>query len=113
VKSNEHIKQLIKLSEENPELDIKAEVDSDCVPSEDFNCWLADFGKSKIDEYWEADDETVIGESEILDHIRYKYDGLDCFPDDDEEQEKFIQDRYDKLKAKGEIKEAIFVEIKP
>lgn len=113
MKSNEYIKQLIKLSEENPELEIKVEVDSYCCPSEDFRYWLADFEKSKIDDYWEADDATVIGECEILDHIRYKYNDLDCFPDDDEEQEKFIQDCYNELEAKGEIKKAIFVNIRP
>jgi len=39
MKDNEKIKQLIKLSEEHPDLDIFAKVHSDCVQSEDFQWW--------------------------------------------------------------------------
>ena len=48
----ENIKNLLTLAQENPELRILPMVDTYCVPSDDFRSWVAEWGKSEIDEIW-------------------------------------------------------------
>lgn len=52
----ENIKKLLKLIEENPDLEIMPMVDSDCVPSDDFSYWCANWGEPEIDEYYLSDE---------------------------------------------------------
>lgn len=49
----ESIKNLLNLIQENPDLRIIPLVDTECVPGDDFNSWVAGWGKSQIEEVWE------------------------------------------------------------
>jgi hypothetical protein len=108
---NEYIKRLIKLSEENPTLQIIAKVDSECCPSDDHGWWGCSIGNSEVDVYWLPDEDYVIGEEEIKEEISCNHDSLDFQRLSEEEQYAYVQERYDEYKKDGEIKEAIFLEI--
>jgi hypothetical protein len=110
MKSNEHIKQLIKLSEENPELEIIAKVEGECVPDGDGGGWWgARIGESTIEDYW-LPGEIYLFEDDIGDQLfaEAETSGLSA-----EEQKAFVAQKYDEMKDSGEIKKAIFVTIKP
>jgi len=66
----ERIKQLVQLISENPTLEILPMVDSDCVPSDDFSYWCANWGEAEIDEYYISDERIYfksIGYEELVD----------------------------------------------
>jgi hypothetical protein len=112
MKDNEKIKQLIKLSEEHPDLEIFAKVHSDCVQSEDFQWWQASIGNSEVDEYWQPSEETFIGQGDIYDELAMVYESeIDGMPSDKEDE--FLTQKYEELKASGDIKKSIFVTIAP
>ncbi len=46
---------LLKLIQENPNLEIKAMVNTECVGGDDYSWWLAEFGSAKIDYYWDSE----------------------------------------------------------
>lgn len=48
----ENIKDLINLVKENPDLEILPMVNTECVQSDDFGAWAADWGPASIDEYY-------------------------------------------------------------
>ena len=48
---NENIKELIRLTEENPELPIVAMVDGDICGGDTFARWVGEIGRCYIDEY--------------------------------------------------------------
>ncbi len=50
----EETKQLFDIIQANPKLRILPLVDTDCVPSDDFNSWVAQWGTAEIEEVWEA-----------------------------------------------------------
>jgi hypothetical protein len=113
MKNNECIKQLIKLSEENPDLEIIAKVDSDCVvdDSAGYGWWGASIGESEIEDYW-LSDEQYLFEEDIRDHLYIKHEidkkNLSCF-----DANVLIATKYEELKNSGKIKKAIFVNIQP
>lgn len=108
--SNDHIKQLIRLSEENPGFKIIAKVDNDIHDCDDCNSWMgAEFGKSEIEEYWMPDDMYYF-EDDIEDEIRQGVE-TDMADSTENEIEEEIKKRIDELRSKGEIKKAIFVSI--
>jgi len=48
----ENIKKLIELAQENPDLRIVPMVNTECVNSDDYSYWIANWGKAEIDEIW-------------------------------------------------------------
>jgi hypothetical protein len=112
MKSNEHVKQLIKLSEENPELEIIAKVESECVPNDDNGWWGARIGESNIEEYW-IPGEVYLFEDDIGDLIINEYCSELAELPNIAEKKRFISDKYETMIESGDIKKAIFVTIKP
>lgn len=107
---NDNIKKLMKLSEENPNLDIIPKVDYEICVSDDFSWWAGSFGNSNIDYYYVPNDCFIIGEDEIIDYLE------DLYCDDfthmsDESYGSLIKHKYETLLKDGEIKQAIFVDI--
>jgi hypothetical protein len=101
---NDKIKELIKLSEENPEMEIKIMVNQDVVAGDDFAYWMAEIENISKDIYWVKDEHVIIGENEISDE-------LDLEADDVETAEDYIDKRFKELKESKDIKEAIIVYI--
>lgn len=107
---NEKINQLIKMSNENPELEIFTKVDNDLY-SDDFGYSLGRIGKIEIHEYY-CPCEKIYLDDEIYDEL------ADSFCEDpawrelsDSELEKKINDELEKKRQSKEIDKAIFVEI--
>ncbi len=102
---NEDIKKIIKLSNENPDLEIKFMVDYEVVGGDDFRYWAGLLHNIEKDEYFfddeHGDEKIYIGKEQINKKIR---DGVDCF---------HLEDEYKRFKEEGKIAEAIFVYIKP
>ena len=64
----ERIKQLLQLIKENPTLEILPMVNSECVQSDDFRYWGAEWGEAKIDEYY-VNDERIYYKSSDYDDL--------------------------------------------
>ena len=45
----ENIQKLLRLVQENPDLPIAPQVDTDCVCGDEYAWWVAEWGKSRID----------------------------------------------------------------
>ncbi|WPA89755.1 hypothetical protein [Moorella sp. ACPs] len=66
----ENIKHLLELIQANPELRIVPLVDTECVPSDDFNSWVADWGKADIEYIWSnINRERIYIKSEDFDEL--------------------------------------------
>jgi len=76
-----NVKHLLELIQANPELRIVPIVDTECVPSDDFNSWVAGWGEARLEEIWENLDRERI-------YIKYyDYDDLvDEIRDETEEE---------------------------
>jgi hypothetical protein len=94
---DDKIKELVKLSEENPEMEIFFMVDNEVVAGDDFGYWRGELENVKKEIYWNYKEENIIiGEAAIEERMQY---------DDLEDSE------YESLKSSGEIKEAIIIYI--
>lgn len=110
MKSNEHIKQLIKLSEENPELEIMAMVYQDCIPRDDHLWYGNSFGKSEIKEYCIPDETFIFDEDDIKESLFEEHESEFENLSKDEIENK-LSEMYEEMRKRGFIKKAIFVEI--
>ena len=59
----DNINNLLKLIQENPDLEIIPMVDSEIVVNDDYCYWSGSWGNARVDEYW-ADDERIYFRSE-------------------------------------------------
>lgn len=75
---NKNINKLIELMKENEELEVIAMVDEGVVADDGYARWLANFGKSRVDETYSADER-----------IYFKSIDIDKMKDD------FICDNFD------------------
>ena len=80
----ENIKALLKLIEENPDLEILPMVDTDCVGGDDYGSWAAQWGSSRVDEYYCGDERIYFRSGD--------YDGL---------VEEWIDNNYDQDEYKN------------
>ena len=110
-KQQKNINTLLKLIKENPKLEIVPMVDTECVFSDDYSCWMAEWGKTKVDEYWcgneriyfkEQDFDTLV--EDFIDNNYEDYPGLT-----DVELEKLAEEKVNSYKW---VK-AIVVHIQP
>lgn len=99
---NEKIKELIKLSEENPYLKIISMVDTEVCGGDDYSHWVGNIESVKKDIYWQDDDNLLVGKSRIADKLDLEYIG-------DDSSEEYVNKRFEELKKNKEIKEAIFI----
>ena len=71
MKQKEKIQELLRLIEENPDLEIMPRVDSDvCNP--DYGWTLGSWGKAEVDEYWVNDGRIYLrsdDEDEVMDDV--------------------------------------------
>lgn len=63
-----NIKELISLIQKNPTLEIMPMVSSECIPSDDWGYWAADWGKAKVDEYF-VDRERIYFKEQDYDEL--------------------------------------------
>jgi hypothetical protein len=108
---NKKIKELIKLSIENPDLEIKIMVNEEVVPGDDHTYWMAEISKIEKEVYWIKDDQVFIGDDDICDYIALDYVDNGNLDKEDRsiDEDNFIDRRYTELKVAGEIEDAIIV----
>lgn len=107
---NKKLEKLIKLTKENPELEIFSKVHQDLF-SDDW-CWgLGSFGDCKIHEYY-CLCEKIFLDDQIIDELATQFESD---PESEllseEEFDNVINKEIDNKRKCGEIKKAIFVEI--
>jgi hypothetical protein len=115
MKSNKKIKELIKLSEENPELEIIPFCDSDIFGSDDFAYILSRIGDIAIDLIYEQKkgERVIIGNGEIYDYL-YEMYAMESEQECSEfTNDEVIKEQIEHLRMTGEIKEIIIVYIRP
>jgi hypothetical protein len=110
-KQQERTSNLLQLIEQNPGLEIMPLVDYECVLGDDFRYWGAEWGESRVDEYY-CPDETIYFKENNFDDLVDQYidDNFEDYPNlSDEELEKLAKE-----KVSGyEWKKVIVVYIKP
>ena len=107
---NDKIKDLLKLIQDNPTLEILPMVNSDCVGGDDYSSWSAEWGKSEVDECY-SEDERIYFKSTDYDELVEDYMNdvnADEFKNDEE-----IQKYAEKLVDKLDWTRAIVVHINP
>ena len=109
---NEKIKELVKLSEENPELEIITATYCDVV-AEDWGYWVGKIKEIKKDYFWSKDETWTAGsKSDILDSLS---DDLSDYPEYKDMDEKIyaekVSEYFDYLVSEDKIKEAIIIYI--
>jgi hypothetical protein len=104
---NDKIKSLIKLIEENPELEVLCKVEDDLFCGEPYSWFLGKIGNCEICDYYMPSERIYIND-EIYDELNNNYD-LDNLSE--EEIELKVDIDYEEKKAAEEIKTAIFVNI--
>lgn len=86
------IQNLLKLIQENPYLRIVPLVDTECVPGDEFNSWVASWGQSRIEEIWEnINKERIYIKSEDYDDL---VDDMMCLGVETDEEACKCVDRY-------------------
>ena len=109
---NDKIKELVKLSEENPEMEIITMVNQEVVAGDDFAYWMGRIEKIEKGIYQHADERVYLDKDEIKDRIRYNAESEPEFENlSNDDFEKVIDKEFDRLKDAGEIKEAIIIYI--
>jgi len=99
---NNKIKELVRLAEENPGMEIKAAVESDVCPDDSFAYWIAEFTKAEKAEYFLDDEKIYIGIDKIEEYLYYEYDDY---------SDAKIKDEIECMRMAKIIREAIFVYI--
>jgi len=110
---NKKIEELIKLTKENPDMEITVMVETEVCHDNSFAYWRGIIARIEIDTIWQPDETTFIGDEEITDEI---YNNIcDDLPDDltDDERQRFIEKEYKDYVKKGEIKKHIIIYIEP
>ena len=110
-KQQKEVNNLLKLIKENPELEILPMVDTECVFSDDYSYWMAEWGEARIDEYWCSDERAYFKNYEfdslVEDWIDNNYED---YPElSDNELEKIAEEKINGYKW---VK-AIIVYIRP
>ena len=111
-KDNEKIKELIKLSEENPELEILPMVNYEVCAGDDFTYWGGKIGEIDKAHVYETEEGTFLGYDQIVEHLAEElennidYDGIS-----DDQIDTIVLQQYGIKKQSGEIKEVIIVYI--
>jgi hypothetical protein len=106
---NKKIKELVKLSSENPELEVIFMAYNEIV-CEDYGYWKCEIKEVKIDFYCEKDDGTLLTYNDIFDNLYesaseiMESEGLDK-----KELTKIVENEIQEKKFSGEIREVIIV----
>lgn len=106
----ENVMKLLELIQENPELRIIPVVETECVPSDDWSCWLAQFGKAYIDEIYVMDERVYIrscDEDTLIDGVITSTDWEGLFTDSE------ITEMAKTIVASYKWEKVILVEINP
>ena len=91
MRQQENTKQLFRLIEENPTLRILPLVDTECVPSDDYNSWIAQWGTARIEEIWEDNNyERIFQKSYDFDDLVLKVMDEDEYDLNEEEARKIV-----------------------
>lgn len=96
---NDKIKDLLKLIEENPELEILPMVATECVASDDFSYWAAEWGRAEVDEYYTSDERIYFKSDDYEELIDEYFDNLDAnIKTDEGEYDEIAKEYVDNLK---------------
>lgn len=68
MKMDKNLEQFIDLVKQNPDLEVICMVDQEIVPCDDYARYMADIGKSSVDEYY-LKDERIYLKSDDLEEI--------------------------------------------
>lgn len=105
---NEQIEELIKLSKENPSLEIKPAVHYEVV-GEDWGNWLGNINKIEKDFIYTLDDRWIAGYDDIIENI---VEHLDCDENlEYNEIEEIAKKEFEEKLKSEQIKEAILIYI--
>lgn len=108
-KQKENISILLDLIKDNPELEILPMVATECVFSDDYNYWMAEWGEARVDEYCHSD-ERIYFKSINYDELIEEYVDKTIEPQGILTEEEFYQLAKDKIDGLDWIK-AIVVHI--
>lgn len=107
---NKNIEKLLKLSQENPELEILCRVEDEIFSGE-YGWYLANICNVEINEYY-TPNETVFIDNKIIDQIACEEEDKEEYElAQDEDFDNIINKIYEEKKKNGEIKKAIFITI--
>jgi hypothetical protein len=107
---NEKLQELIKLSNENPELEIRVAVDSELYAGEeDYSWYLGRISAVEIVDIYTAE-ECIYLDEQIEDELEYEYSNNIEIPGGCEVEE-YVSVRTAELKESGEIRKAIVIKI--
>lgn len=97
----EKVEQLLKLIQENPDLEIMPMVDYEVACSDEYRWWTGSWGEASIDEYWKKDERIYFrsdDEEELIDDVICELNN-DLTGEEAEEKAKEIVKGYDWTKA--------------
>ena len=108
---NKNIEKLIKLSKENPEMEIITTCNGD-LECEEGIWFIGRISRIGKDYVWSDDERTFIDKTEITERLYEVLDG-DCerWPDDYEITDADVEQEFKSLQKSGEIKEKIIIYI--
>lgn len=76
-KQKEHVKELLKLIEENPNLRIVPMVDSEIVADDGFAWWVGSWGKAQVDEIYSSDERLYLRSEDEDTLVENLYDNME------------------------------------
>lgn len=113
---SKNIRELIKLSTENPNLRIITMVDNEVFFTDEYRYCMGEIISVEKDFVYQPDEIVYIGEQDICDQIYEELkedDDVDIkiIEEDGEEMQKLVDDRFEELKNMASIEEVIIIYI--
>lgn len=112
---NKHIEKLVKLSKENPEMEIIAMTNYEVCASDDFTYWKGFIKSVEIEEYCENISYDVygmvFGKDDIIDHIIFINQEWTELELPNDVLELRANAEYEKYKKENKVKKSIIIRI--
>ena len=106
MKDNEKLKELFKLSEANPDLEIMFMTYYEVV-GDDWGYWQGRLKEIKKDVWYTDDEHMYFGKEDIQEQLAYQIEDSLEEDDPDDKLNKLVDEEYNRLIESKEIKEAI------
>ena len=103
---NEKLKELVKLSTENPDLEIVCMVNSEVFKSDESTYWSCGISSVRIDDVYSDDESIYLDADDIIEQLRVE---LEDSPLDGDAFDSAVEERFNKLVELGEIVKKIIV----
>ena len=109
---DKNIEKLIRLSKENPRMEIITMVNWEVCCSDDYSWWLGMIQKVKKDFVWHDDEQVWLSKADIMDRLYdLMSDDIDRWPKGYEVTEEDAEEAFKALQNAGEVKEKIIIYI--